>query len=55
MLIKLIHNTKKHDQWISYIKDRPFNDMRYFINNTKLKKLGWKPTIDFETGLKYLI
>lgn len=55
MLIELVHNTKKYDQWISYIKDRPFNDMRYFINNTKLKELGWSPIIEFKNGLKTLI
>jgi UDP-glucose 4-epimerase len=24
----------------------------FVIDNTKLKKLGWEPTIDIETGIK---
>ena len=55
MLIEFIHNTKDYNKWISYVEDRPFNDMRYFINNIKLRKLGWKPTIDFKNGLLNLI
>jgi dTDP-D-glucose 4,6-dehydratase len=40
---------------IIYIKDRPFNDKRYYISNKKLKELGWKITKKFEDGLKELI
>merc|ERR1711976_328407 len=29
------------DEWIEYIKDRPYNDKRYYISNQKLKDLGW--------------
>ena len=28
-------------EWIEYIKDRPFNDKRYYISNQKLKDLEW--------------
>ena len=55
LLIEIIHKTKNYNKWISYVEDRPFNDMRYFINNYKLKQLGWKPTIDFKKGLLSLI
>jgi dTDP-glucose 4,6-dehydratase len=41
ILIKLIKNTDKYDEWIEYIADRPFNDQRYYISNKKLKDLGW--------------
>lgn len=40
---------------IVYIKDRPFNDKRYYINNKKIKELGWKITKKLEDGLKELI
>jgi dTDP-glucose 4,6-dehydratase len=54
-LIKLLKNTDDFDKWITYIEDRPFNDMRYHISNDKLKKMGWKINIDFDEGLKDLI
>jgi dTDP-glucose 4,6-dehydratase len=55
ILINLIHDTEEYDKWITYIEDRPFNDKRYYISNDKLKKIGWKITIDFPVGLKSLI
>ena len=55
ILIKNIKKTNKYDEWIEYIQDRPFNDLRYFISNKKLKDLGWEITIKFEDGLNELI
>lgn len=55
ILIKLIKNTDNYDEWIEYIEDRPYNDMRYYISNQKVKDLGWNIEIDLMTGLKDLI
>jgi hypothetical protein len=38
--------------WIQYTKDRPFNDMRYAVDATKLRNLGWEQRTSFEEGLK---
>ena len=27
---------------LKYIIDRPYNDVRYYINSDKIRKLGWK-------------
>ena len=54
-LIKLLKNNDNYDNWITYIEDRPFNDMRYHISNDKLKKIGWKIKVDFDEGLKELV
>lgn len=43
------------DNHIEYIKDREFNDKRYYISNEKLKSLGWKQTIDFNEGINKCI
>jgi dTDP-glucose 4,6-dehydratase len=43
------------DKWIEYVKDRPYNDKRYFITNEKLKKLGWEQKINFIDGLLPLL
>jgi dTDP-glucose 4,6-dehydratase len=53
-LIDLIQKTNKYEDWITYIKDRPFNDKRYYISNDKLKKLGWIIQHDFDLGLQEL-
>ena len=55
ILIKMIHNTENYDDWIEYIADRPYNDMRYYISNQKLKDLGWSIEVDLLTGLKDLV
>ena len=55
LLIKLIKNTENYDEWIEYIEDRPYNDMRYYISNKKLKDLEWSIDIDLITGLNDLI
>lgn len=54
ILIKLIKNTENYDEWIEYIKDRPFQDTRYYINNDKLKALGWEIEIKFSNGIQEL-
>jgi dTDP-glucose 4,6-dehydratase len=54
-LIKKIMNVEDYEQWIQYIEDRPFNDKRYYISNQKVKELGWKIEVDFDTGLNELI
>jgi dTDP-glucose 4,6-dehydratase len=55
ILIKMIKKTEDYDVWIEYIEDRPYNDMRYYISNQKLKNLGWNIEIDLLSGLKDLI
>ena len=55
LLIKKIKNDENYSEYIEYIEDRPFNDERYYISNSKLKALGWKVTIDFEKGIDELV
>ena len=46
----------KPESLITYVTDRPGHDMRYAIDPTKIiNELGWKPTHNFETGIKYTI
>ena len=55
-ITKFILNELGFDQSrIEYVKDRPGHDFRYAINNSKLKKLGWSPTLSFEEGLSRTI
>ncbi len=49
LLLKLL---AKPESLIEYVKDRPGHDLRYAIDCSKAEReLGWKPQIDFETGL----
>jgi dTDP-glucose 4,6-dehydratase len=56
LLIRLLKgDTVDHNKWIQFIEDRPFNDKRYYISNSKLKALGWKIGVKFEDGIRDLI
>ncbi|MED6138761.1 Rhm1p [Stylosanthes scabra] len=40
---------------IEFVQDRPFNDKRYFLDDQKLKNLGWEERTPWEQGLKLTI
>lgn len=40
------------DSTIQYVENRPFNDQRYFLDDQKLKKLGWCERTNWEEGLR---
>lgn len=44
-----------YKEYIENVEDRKFNDFRYLITSSKLEKLGWKPKIIFEDGIKRTI
>lgn len=55
-VVKTIINTLgKSEELIEFVKDRLGHDKRYAIDPSKLKKLGWKPTYNFETGIAQTI
>lgn len=47
--------TKDFSQWVEFGKDRPFNDMRYAVDCSKLSNLGWKQRTPFSQGLKITV
>ena len=40
---------------IQYVNDRPYNDLRYSINYSKINKLGWSQKRFIENDLKNLV
>lgn len=39
------------ESYVKWIPDRPFNDSRYNVDGSKLRKLGWRQKTDFLSGL----
>jgi UDP-glucose 4,6-dehydratase len=37
---------------IKFVENRPFNDQRYFVDDQKLKNLGWSERTPWDEGLK---
>jgi dTDP-glucose 4,6-dehydratase len=49
---KLLKLAGKPESLIEYVKDRPGHDRRYALSSEKiLRETGWRPRVDFETGL----
>ncbi|GAH59440.1 unnamed protein product, partial [marine sediment metagenome] len=49
MILKLLG---KSENLIKSVQDRPGHDRRYALNSTKIKRLGWKTSYDFEEAMK---
>ncbi|MBV9742845.1 MAG: dTDP-glucose 4,6-dehydratase [Acidobacteriia bacterium] len=49
---RLLRLTGKPESLIQYVKDRPGHDRRYALSSEKItRETGWRPAVDFETGL----
>jgi len=52
----LINALGKDESSINYVKDRLGHDRRYAIDSSKIQnELGWKPSVNFEEGIKLTI
>lgn len=54
-LIRILGKENQEDDYIAYVPDRKFNDLRYTINSSKLHELGWKEEMSWEEGLKITV
>jgi len=37
---------------IEFVEDRPGHDIRYSLDSSKIRSLGWKPKHNFKEGLE---
>lgn len=54
-LLDVLKPGEMYMDWVEFVEDRLFNDMRYSVDSTKLRALGWDETIDFQDGLSQLL
>ncbi|KAL9237954.1 hypothetical protein vseg_012442 [Gypsophila vaccaria] len=43
--------SRNPDETIKFVENRPFNDQRYFLDDQKLKRLGWSERTNWKEGL----
>jgi dTDP-glucose 4,6-dehydratase len=55
MKIADLMNREARIEYIDFSHARPGHDRRYSLDNSKLKKMGWVPPVDFETSLRRTI
>ncbi|KQL42428.1 dTDP-glucose 4,6-dehydratase [Bacillus sp. FJAT-25509] len=48
---QIISTLGKSQDLIQFVQDRLGHDKRYAIDPSKLERLGWKPTYNFDTGI----
>jgi dTDP-glucose 4,6-dehydratase len=46
---------EKPESLITFVEDRLGHDLRYSLDSTKTRALGWKPEWNFEDGLKHTV
>ena len=51
----ILQHLSKPAGLIRYVQDRLGHDRRYSISDAKLRKLGWNPAYEFESGLRETI
>ena len=49
---RILKMLDKDDSMIRYVEDRKGHDLRYSLDCTKLKNMGWKPEFDFDEALR---
>lgn len=54
-IIELYTGTTNYDDYIDLTWSRPGQDVRYSIDDTKLKNLGWHAEADFDTELGHIV
>jgi len=54
-VIKLYNGETDVDKYLDLSYSRVGQDVRYALDDTKLKNLGWKPKVHFHKELKYIV
>jgi dTDP-glucose 4,6-dehydratase len=49
---KIVEILGKPNSLIQFVEDRPGHDVRYSVDDTKLRSLGWEPQVSIDEGLE---
>lgn len=54
-ILKKLKPDDELKDWIEYVPDRAFQDYRYSVDATELRKLGWSPNIVFDQAIASVV
>jgi len=54
-IIELMHNIHNYEKYIDFSVERPGQDVRYALDDSKLRSLGWQPTKVFMEELPSIV
>lgn len=56
-IINIYYNQtfEEYDQFFNFDIERPGQDIRYALNDDKIRALGWKPTCVFDEEIKHIV
>ncbi|KAG1930188.1 trifunctional UDP-glucose 4,6-dehydratase/UDP-4-keto-6-deoxy-D-glucose 3,5-epimerase/UDP-4-keto-L-rhamnose-reductase RHM1 [Pimephales promelas] len=40
------------DDWMEFVEDRPVTELRYPMRSEKLRRLGWRPSVTWQEGIR---
>lgn len=49
---EILRLLEKPESLIDYVEDRPGHDRRYAVDSSKIRAMGWKPSLTFQEGLE---
>ena len=53
--IVALYGKNNGEDWIDFSYNREGQDLRYALNDSKLRSLGWKPETDFDTEIVEIV
>jgi dTDP-glucose 4,6-dehydratase len=54
MVATILHKPLKYEM-VDFCPDRPRHDMRYAVDDSSLRSMGWEPQVSFEAGLERVV
>ena len=50
--LKGILTQEEMSNYLEFVEDRPYNDLRYSMDSTRLHELGWSPQVSWDEGME---
>jgi len=49
--LKGVSGDEEIKKFLEFVEDRPYNDLRYSMDSSRLHELGWKPQVSWREGM----